>query len=72
MTTQFISRHAGAREWAKQEGIKIDYCVEHFDVNDAKKQDVVIGTLPVNLVCEVNLRVVVISIFLLTSLQKHE
>ena len=56
MTIWFVTRHKGAVEWAKQEGIEVDRCVEHFDVNDVKKGDHVIGTLPVNLVFEVNKR----------------
>jgi CRISPR-associated protein Csx16 len=56
MTTYFISRHAGAIEWAQQQDIKVDQQLSHFDPNITQKGDVIIGTLPINLVAEVNQR----------------
>ena len=53
MTTWFISRHEGAKEWAKQKGMQIDCWCEHLDVSQINKDDVVIGTLPVHLAAEV-------------------
>jgi CRISPR-associated protein Csx16 len=53
MTTYFVTRHLGAREWARQRGITVDNLVDHLDMAQVKDGDVVIGTLPVNLVAEV-------------------
>jgi CRISPR-associated protein Csx16 len=53
MTTYFVTRHPGAREWAQQQGITVDTQVDHLNVAQVKVGDVVIGTLPVNLVAEV-------------------
>lgn len=53
MTTYFISRHPGAIEWAKQQGIQIDKQQSHFDIKDTQPDDTIIGTLPINLIAEV-------------------
>ncbi|MBI5136853.1 MAG: CRISPR-associated protein Csx16 [Nitrospirae bacterium] len=53
MTTYFVTRHAGARAWAEQAGVTVDQVVEHLDVGAIGRGDVVIGTLPVNLVARV-------------------
>jgi CRISPR-associated protein Csx16 len=53
MTTYFVTRHLGAREWAQQRGITVDDLVDHLDMAQVKDGDVVIGTLPVNLAAEV-------------------
>ena len=55
MSVYFVTRHAGARDWAKQEGLAVDRFVTHLDLTKIGKGDVVIGSLPVNLaarVCE--------------------
>lgn len=55
MTVYFVSRHAGAKEWAALQGLTCDVCVPHLDPVLVKEGDVVIGTLPINLaaiVCE--------------------
>ncbi|MDG4605661.1 MAG: CRISPR-associated protein Csx16 [Candidatus Contendobacter sp.] len=55
MTTLFISRHPGAREWAAEEGIVVDAVIAHLDVETIRPGDMVFGTLPVHLaarVCE--------------------
>jgi len=55
MTVFFISRHPGAIEWLKAEGITVDRHVSHLDPSEVQSGDWVIGTLPVNLaaaVCE--------------------
>lgn len=55
MATYFVTRHQGAREWAKANGIEVDFVVDHLDVQSIQPGDIVIGSLPVNLafkVCE--------------------
>lgn len=49
MTTYFITRHSGARDWAAAEGLVVDTVMAHFDPNLVQPNDVVIGTLPVHL-----------------------
>jgi CRISPR-associated protein Csx16 len=53
MTTFFITRHPGAREWAREEGIAIDRLVDHLDPEDVQPGDTVLGTLPVNLAAKI-------------------
>lgn len=53
MTTLFITRHPGAREWARRQGFAIDRLVEHLDPADIRAGDSVLGSLPVNLAAEV-------------------
>jgi len=53
MTTWFVSRHPGAIAWAHQQGFEVDQKVEHLLPEQVQKGDVVIGTLPINLACEV-------------------
>lgn len=53
MTQQyFVSRHAGAHEWAARQGFEVQV-VSHFDPEVVESGDVVIGTLPVQLACRV-------------------
>lgn len=52
MTTYFVSRHSGAVEWASRRGIEA-HAIAHLDPDSLQQGDVVIGTLPVNLVAEV-------------------
>jgi CRISPR-associated protein Csx16 len=56
MTTWFVTRHAGAREWAQRQGVEVDRTVEHLELDRVASGDHVLGTLPVNLVCELNER----------------
>ena len=48
--TIFVTRHAGAREWAERQGLAVDEVVDHLDPETIKPGDIVIGTLPVHLV----------------------
>ena len=52
MTVWFVSRHPGAVEWARKQGLRVDRQVAHFNLEQIKRGDTVIGTLPVNLVAE--------------------
>ena len=54
MTTLFISRHKGAQDWAKMQGISAEV-VEHFNIEMLDDNDItqVIGTLPINLAFQV-------------------
>lgn len=57
MTTYFITRHPGAVDWAQSQGIHYDQHTEHLLAMDQLKAgDVVIGTLPINMVFELNSR----------------
>jgi CRISPR-associated protein Csx16 len=51
--TYFVTRHAGAVEWAVRQGIAVDRTVEHLDPAEVRPGDMVLGTLPVHLVAEV-------------------
>ncbi len=53
MTTWFISRHPGAREWVRKQGVAIDRYVDHLRPEQISPGDTVIGSLPVNLAAEV-------------------
>lgn len=50
----FISRHAGAIEWMKQQGDwQVDRWVAHLEMEEIAPGDKVLGTLPVHLAAEV-------------------
>lgn len=53
MATYFISRHQGAIDWIKQQGIKIDHFVAHLDIAQIQAGDKVIGILPIHLAAQV-------------------
>jgi len=53
MTTWFVSRHPGAQQWAAEEGFAVDRLISHLDPASVQPDDVVIGSLPVNLAAEV-------------------
>ena len=54
MATHFVTRHCGAREWARSRGLPVDYWVTQLDVSAVEAGDIVIGTLPVQLAADVN------------------
>jgi CRISPR-associated protein Csx16 len=49
----FVSRHPGAKEWAKRQGISISRMVDHLDPEQIQPGDTVIGTLPIHLAAQV-------------------
>ncbi len=53
MTTYFVSRHPSAIDWSNRQGIRVDQQLDHLDIGRINSGDVVIGSLPVNLACEV-------------------
>jgi CRISPR-associated protein Csx16 len=53
MTTYFITRHPGAIDWAKQQGIGVNRQISHLAINNIQSGDTVIGSLPVNLAAEI-------------------
>ena len=54
MTRWFVTRHQGAKEWAETQGIKIDRQVNHLDSELIKSGDEIFGSLPINIVAELN------------------
>lgn len=57
MTIYLITRHPGAIAWAKAAGVDYDLHTEHLlDLDSFVAGDVVIGTLPINMVYELNCR----------------
>lgn len=54
MTTWFVTRHAGAKEWVKGHGINVDRLVDHLVLGEVQAGDMILGSLPVNLVAELN------------------
>lgn len=52
MAVYFITRHPGAQEWAKRRGLDA-LVVSHFDPHQVEAGDIVLGTLPVHLACQV-------------------
>lgn len=55
MTAYLVTGHAGAIEWAARQGIEAIH-VPHLDPAAIRAGDVVIGTLPVHLIAEINAR----------------
>jgi CRISPR-associated protein Csx16 len=49
----FVTRHAGALDWAREQGLGVATAVVHLDVATLEPGDTVIGTLPVHLAAEV-------------------
>jgi CRISPR-associated protein Csx16 len=53
MTTLFVTRHAGAVEWARRQQFGVAQVVPHLALAQVQAGDTVIGTLPVNLAAQV-------------------
>lgn len=56
MTTFFISRHLGAIQWIRQQGIQVEHFVSHLNLESISTGDIVIGTLPLQLAYAVQFR----------------
>ena len=57
MTTFIITKHVGAVQWAKNKGIEHDIYLEDLNlIHELKAGDVVVGTLPIHVVYELNQR----------------
>jgi CRISPR-associated protein Csx16 len=55
MATYFVSRHDGARQWAARRGVEAAF-LDHLDIAQVKRGDVVIGALPAHLVVAIGQR----------------
>lgn len=55
-TGAFPTRHRGAREWAETHGLNVDVWVNHLDISSVNPDDIVIGTLPIHLAAELQVR----------------
>lgn len=53
MPSFFISRHSGALEWLKNQGIVVDKMLPHLDIDIIQPNDTVIGNLPIHLAAQV-------------------
>lgn len=51
-----ISRHPGAHEWCRQQGIVVEATIPHLAAEQIQRGDVVIGTLPIHLAAVVQVR----------------
>lgn len=49
MAVWFVSRHPGATDWARSQGIAVDHWATHLSVGEIAAGDIVMGILPVNL-----------------------
>lgn len=59
MTTYFVTRHAGALKWAKLKKLQFDVHLLHLsNFDQLQANDIIIGTLPINIVYELNRRAV--------------
>lgn len=75
MTTYFVSRHPGARDWINSIEIHVDRYIEHLEISNIKAGDLVIGNLTINLAAEVRergARYMQISLDLPVSLRGRE
>jgi len=75
MTTWFITRHSGARQWALEQGLHIDRHCAHLEPALIEAGDTVIGSLPVHLaaaVCERGARYLNLSLDLPEHMRGRE
>ncbi|MDR0776281.1 MAG: CRISPR-associated protein Csx16 [Azonexus sp.] len=75
MTTFFVTRHPGALDWARGQGITFDRHITHLDTAEVKAGDTVLGSLPVHLagqVCQQGARYFNLSLNLPENLRGRE
>ena len=75
MTTWFVTRHAGALDWAKAQGIDDARAIRHLDMERMERGDQVLGTLPVHLaagVCARGARYLHLSLDIPEDRRGHE
>ena len=54
MTIWFVSRHPGAQEWARRQGLVVDRWVTHLEsIESVAPDDTVAGTLPVQIAARI-------------------
>lgn len=53
VSVHFVSRHPGAREWARRRDLAVDAWVAHLDPEEVGAGDTVIGSLPLHLAARV-------------------
>ncbi|WP_019627863.1 CRISPR-associated protein Csx16 [Thioalkalivibrio sp. AKL10] len=51
--TYFVTRHPGAVEWARRQGLAVDESLAHLNPEILQPGDRVLGTLPVHLAAQV-------------------
>ena len=57
MTTYFITRHLNALQWASEQNTHYDVHLVHLNASEKLKAgDTIIGTLPIQLVADLNAR----------------
>ena len=53
VSAYFVTRHAGAMEWARRRGIEVTV-LDHLDPRTIRRGDIVSGTLPAQIAAEIN------------------
>lgn len=53
MSVWFVTRHPGAIDWLKSQGLSCDHCVEHLDMAAIRTGDIIIGLLPAHLAADI-------------------
>ena len=54
MAVWFVSRHEGAKEWMRSQGIEIDRWVDHLEPEAVELGDKVFGVLPLEMIATIN------------------
>jgi putative CRISPR-associated protein (TIGR02620 family) len=75
LTNFFISRHPGAVDWAREQGLDVDVWLSHLDVDRVQPGDTVAGTLPIHLaaaVCDRGARYLHLSLDLPEAVRGNE
>lgn len=49
----FVSRHAGAKQWAQNQALTVDEWLDHLDTRLIQPGDVVMGVLPVQMAADI-------------------